>query len=334
MYYISIAIVTEDMVYGTALAKGLMAFNSHFRATLLRSTEVREKNCLKEYLLVIWDLEEDLDTADPRYIKLSDYKYGNVNEFGCMLLFQYGQISGNRIFSLPKEKSKILCFCSVEGGVGTTTITKAVAQEFARFHSKKILCLSFDEFEDTLQYVMQNDKKKTVGEYLYFLTKGSNLTSVIDCFVLSDEYGVEAFKPQQGRNELKELDESALYLLLESLTSSNRYDYIFVDLGKNTNVCALRLMELCRRIVLVTQETASDYKLKRMLDYLFFQLDDEVKEKIHKVINKYTYTSEINTEFITLDFDPESFYFEDGLKKISIEKDFGLGIKHLVNALL
>lgn len=359
MENIKLAIITGDKDYGRALSLALVDIYKNFTVTLYQSEPVHSQ--LDGFDLVLKDWAEE---EGGMYIYLVEkpslvdrdyenkifrlYKYCNVRQLAGELLFIYTALTGRKAVPIKNQDAKIVAFGSTEGGVGCTSAAIAFAQELKRFHDKKVIYLSLEELESTLEYMEPFPGGKSIGEYLYFLfdDSGRERMPFIESFLVFDYYGVDAFLPSLGRNLLKTLNEEEMQFFISAVMDTGRYDFLVIDSGcsldKNTVCC----YEMANHICLISNGQSFGKKEERFLEYMVFQKGETIIDRMAKVVNYYSEpepqtdeTSDQDEEDILrvicrLPEEDASFSIQNGIRTISPDGAYGEGIKVLVDSIL
>ncbi len=363
MENIKLAVITKDKEYGRALGFALVDVYKNFTVTLYQSEPVHSQ--LESFDLILKDYEKG--DHNRRYIYLVEkpslteknyeeqdfrlYKYSNVRQLVGELLFIYSSVTGRKAIPIKNQEMRIIAFCGVEGGAGCTTASIALAQELQRFHGKRVMYLSLEEMESTLEYMEPFPDGKSISEYLYHLfnEKEEDRLPFIESFLVCDHYGVDAFLPSPGRNALKSLNAEEIQLFIGAVMDTGRYDILILDLGCSLDKNALCCYEMANNICLIAKEEKMNYKEGRFLEYLIFLKGEELVDRMAKVINGYVEKEELpeKEEATTaeeegvlrvacrLPEDPESFLMQgNGRKSISAEGLYNQGIKLLTDSIL
>ena len=165
MENIKLAVIPEDREYGRALGLALVDVYKTFTVTLYKSVPLHTQ--LNSFDLILTD-QKDI-TAENNWIclvekpsqtdrdyenkRFSLYKYCNIRQMAADLLFIYSFLTGRKAMPIKNQQAKIVVFGTAEGGAGCTTAAIAFAQEMKRFHGKKVMYLSMEEIESTLEYM-------------------------------------------------------------------------------------------------------------------------------------------------------------------------------------
>lgn len=362
MENMKLAIITKDQEYGRALGFALINAYRNFTVTLYQSEPIH--NQLEAFDLVLTDSQMEQQgnviflVEKPSMVEWNDekrdfrlYKYGNVRRLAGDLLFIYSQFTGRKALPIKKQDMKLIAFCSVEGGIGCTAAAMALARELSRFHDQKVMYVSLEELESTLDYMEGFPEGKSISEYLYHLFSESDMSRLpfIESFLVFDDYGVEAFLPSPGRNVLKSLSPEETQRFIGAVMDTGRYDVLMLDIGSSLDKNALSCYEMANRIYMVANQAVSMSKEERFIEYLTFLKGEKLAERIVKIVNRFPKTDqEIETKekigagehqelmrvICRLPEDPASFLVQNGLKTIRSDGPYGKRIKQLADGLL
>lgn len=361
MENIKIAVITPDQDYGRALGLALVDVYKNFTVTLYQSAPVH--NELTGYDLILNDGAEgigerivglvekpsmtDQDYEQKRFLL---YKYGNVRQLAAELLFIYSLLTGRRALPIRNRDVKLVVFCAAEGGMGCTSAAIAFARELTRFHGKKVLYISLEEMESTLEYMGAFPEGKSISEYLYYLFQEKERKQIpfIESFLVFDCYGVDSFLPSPGRNALRSLDSEEMQYFISAVMDTDRYDFLVIDAGSGMDNSILSCYEMADNICMVAESEKCSYKEERFLEYLIFLKGDKILERMGKLVNRVFcgglkkeedkknegQYQEILRIICRLELDPESFSEEKGVRLIAQDGAYGRGIKKLAESVL
>lgn len=362
MENIKLAIITKDREYGRALGFALIDVYKNFTVTLYQSEPVHKR--LTAFDLVLTDIGIDKQknviflVEKPSMMEKNEeeqdfrlYKYGNVRQLAGELLFIYSYLTGRKALPIKKKDMKLIAFCAMEGGTGCTAVAIALARELSRFHDKKVMYLSLEELESTLDYMEGFSEGKSIGEYLYHLfnQEGQNGIPFIESFLIFDDHGVEAFLPSPGRNVLKSLSPQEMQIFISAVMDAGRYDVLVLDLGFCLDKNVLSCYEMANHICMVANQETSMSREERFIDYLTFLKGEKLTERIVKILNRLQDTeleTRIKEKTVTdgncelmrvicrLPEEPDSFFTQGGLKVIRSDGAYGKRIKELADFLL
>ena len=362
----------KDMEYGKALARAVSNLHNEFE---ISTQKMNDKLITKDYdLLIIGGYSEEtiLNMMDDHPVRehiviLSDirtgnlmnqaenpdhrfwyiYKYQNINSIISDINFVLGTVTGKKNHIRNSTVSDLIGFFSIGGGTGQTAIAIGTARELSRYHEKKVLYLSFEEFPATKLYIAIDSENRTITDYLYYLLERRNeaLCLNLEAFTLSDEYGVETFSPSAGRNDLNLLDLEELTYVMKIISDSCRYDYILLDLKKELSEDTMQMMNLCSRLILIQNDNPiSKHKSEMLVTYLsrislanrhddFILITNRSGEQETCEDNSKNILRK-NIKLIKIEKDENSFRFINNRMNLDIGHTFGLGIKKIAEEIL
>jgi len=170
------------------------------------------------------------------------------------------------------------------------------------------------------------------------LFKDETKTPDQESFMIWDSYGINAFKPDKGKNRLKELNKDQLAAFFNAVTAEGRYDYVLADLGDHFSDESLWMIRQCDKIVsIVSEPQRQSERQERFTAYLRFALGNRVESDLICVHNMNRTKEDATFSFaedICIDYDPDSIAADGDIYSISIDQDFGIGIKALSQKLI
>ncbi len=266
------------------------------------------------------------------------YKYGGLDRICSELQFFYAEISGKRRTCLPGNKTQIVGFVSGAGGVGTSSLAISAARELTSLDKRDALYLSFEEAESTPVYIPMDEGRAGISEYLYYLfaREKEATASFVDGFIISDMYGLCAFRPAKGPGELSGLPDELQDKFFDSLYESGRFRHIFIDFPARMPGGIEHLMKYCHKIFLIDDgQPLSLWKNHRFIESISTEVFEEIEEHIIPVTNKWSpRDGEVwEDSRIFVEYDEESFVKSDFQIEISLQRRFGLGVKKIADEL-
>ncbi|MGI6732981.1 MAG: hypothetical protein ACOX4J_02225 [Anaerovoracaceae bacterium] len=379
MNQIRLLILHTDTEYASALARALALKDVIYAITLAPEEErcytgVMEEaanNVDKKYDLILideeWKKRADLDNAENRerliglsetpfpeeekgYIFSEDekrcskgyvYKYGGLERISSELQIIYSEVTGKGRIFLHNNQTKLIGFSSGAGGVGTSCIAIATGRELASIDKRDALYLSFEESESTSIYFPTDQGRASISEYLYYLfSEGrEESASFVDSFLISDMYGLCAFRPAKTINELTQLSSQQLMRFLDSICATGRFRYILADFPARISDCTLHLLKSCHNIFLIDDGSPlSLWKNKKFIENITEEVYEEIQDQIKWVTNKWIPEAQEKQEEevfhirrLFVEYDKESFISEGFYTDISLQRCFGLGVKKIAD---
>jgi len=255
------------------------------------------------------------------------YKYSAVNEIMSDLSYLLGLVSGKKGFLRNGTAPAMVGFYSIGGGAGKSAVAIGTSRELSRHYDKKVLFLSFEEIPAIELYFDHNPESRNIGDFLYYLFEKENesLSRRPECFTSSDDYGVEAFYPSKGRNDLNYLSRDELMSFLKAISDSGRYDYITMEMKSDLADETMFLLAQCGKVVLIrNDDPVSELKNRKFLAYMEKLDTFNLKDKFLLAVNR--------TGFRETGWSDGADLYDKDLKRIEIEKDeqsFRFALNHL-----
>ena len=365
MNQIRLLILHTDVEYASALARALALRDRIYTITLasehkLSLAGVLEEAVKKEYDLILTDEEwkkcADRDNAENRekLMGLSEtplpgyiYKYGGLERISSELQIAFSEVTGRKRFFLHNKETKLIGFTSGAGGVGTSCIAIATGRELASLDKRDVLYLSFEETESTSIYFPLDQGRASISEYLYYLFSGGKevTASFIDSFLISDMYGLCAFRPAKAINELTQLSCQQLIQFLDSICATGRFRYILVDFPARQSDCIMYLLKSCHNIFFIDDGSPiSLWKNRKFTKNMAAEEYEEIVDQIKWVTNKWLPKPETEKEEeeeneeevfdanrIFVEYDKESFVTDGLYIDISFQRCFGVGVRKIAD---
>lgn len=315
MENITVGIVSGNRDYGKALGLSLMSVCDEFIIHYYDARRfISEWNAYKgeglytgRFDLILWDGPEMKDSYTGNIVYLAEkaslvrrdfaakkfslYKYSGGAAMAAALFEIYTCLTGRGTVFIRKDSVRLFAFGAWDGGVGSTTVTLAVAQELRRFHGSRVLVLSLEAVESTARYFQIAPEMKRIGEYLYRVLPEESLTGektmpFLDSYIVRDLYGVEAFAPSGSSNPLPALGVDEIQKFLASLIDNSRYDAILIDMGTCLTKAAVAVMEMADRTCFITGEEAVTHREEMYLSHVVLCADEGVLGKAVRLTNR------------------------------------------------
>lgn len=370
MENISLAIVTNDKMYGKALGIALLNVCGTFLIKVFSWDEfVRERGRYynqeptgvfsSSFDMILWDGQEAeaayggkviLLTDDPaRAVKnyndkrFSLYKYSAAQTMVSSLFDIYSFLTGRRAANIKKDKVRMITFGACSGGVGCTSLAMAVGQELCRFQGRHVLYVSFEEVESTGDYINSSGGIKGAGVYLYHLFRSREGYPFLESYTVHDDFGLEAFSPTSGRNPLRNLNREEFGIFAASLIDSGRYDVIIMDIGNCLSEAGIACMEMTEKLCFVSLHGECSKREIQYLQHIICCCGEEVIDRMVKAENKVNHSSK--PQIISADGEGmiettvkisrfKEMILADNVKRIILEEKFGENIKELTEKLM
>ena len=230
------AYTSRQFVLDWADFKGPGAFYDCFDLILWAGDEICDS--YGDNIIYLTDRESlaEMDYAGSRF---SLYRYSPSAVIVAELFDIYAHLTGRQFPLLRREDVKVFAFASYCGGSGCTTLTRAFAQEMARFRGRRALCISLETVESAVDFAPVPEGIRSEGEFLYRLL-GKSTRPFLETYMVKDDFGVCSFAPPKGRNPLGDLSKEDMGTLLAALMDSDRFDVIAADLSTCLSEAAVR----------------------------------------------------------------------------------------------
>lgn len=322
MENIRIALVTGEREYGRALSMALMHVCRDFVIKIYDSRQFiketagslskeTQRSFCGKFDIVLWDGEEVRRSYGGNVIYLADkasltirdytqkrfclYKYSTARAMVASIFEIYSFLTGRKAWASNHNGVRLFAFASWAGGTGCSTVTMGVAQELCRFHRMRIMYLSFEDVESTLDFMDGAENVRDAGEYLYRLFRGreqilpeteEKQSPFLDGYVIQDPFGLEAFMPTKGQNPLRGITGSELQVFVDSIMSSGRYDIILMDMGSCLNEAAITALQMAEKVCIVCTSEGENHREEAYCRQLIYRCSEKALEKCFKLINK------------------------------------------------
>ena len=351
----------DDLAPSSGMAPG---------AGLKPGSDLAPNSELPGFDLVLWDGTPRI--SGPEIVRLVDkpslacrgvrsdgyriYKYSPAGRIVSEIFDIYGKVTGRQPVNVSPAGVHVYAFCAAAGGTGCSTVAMAVCQEMKRFHGSRVVYISLEELESTGGFMRSAAGAENMTHYLYDLFKdrrpGSCMVAeekapyrpFMESFMISDDFGVEAFRPTKGRNPLIDLSSEEICVFVESVMSCGKYDALVIDAGTGLSPAAVTCLEMAERVCLVSAEDADLLRETSYLQYLMAICGEDIIRKMIKIENmvrsrKYhdffagdlgeSGGGIIDTDMI---IERDNIYTEEGsMKKVLLEGNFGNQISKLAN---
>lgn len=370
MRTINICLMTKDPEYDKALSRSLQQYCKFFAIRLARpwqDSQTEHRECQgfpkkektyeinEEEILLTDDMNETTNrtvylTDDPALARIDEnqsqhilYKYQHISHLSNGLRQAYSFYSKSEMLSDETAQSSIISVCSSSGGAGCTVVALGVCQELARYHGRKVLYISMEEFESTALYFSEaKQRTNNLTRYLYSILYSQDAGNrSVEGYMLKDEYGVSVFYPAKGRNPLRELSGNEFVKFINQIMKEKLFDDLIVDCGSGLDESIVSAFQLSKIICHVTGRLPDLNRKETYLQTVANRCSSNDWTKILEITNLHV---ELNSEEfekigqddknqLFIEEDLSSFESVNGRRIISIDKAFGQGIRELVEHL-
>lgn len=355
MKTIRICLMTKDPEYGTALSRSLQLQCKFFSIQMEEKRQENQGNELEkdEYDIFLTDdmnlsakktvyLSEDPASAwiEPQSESFVIYKYQHVGNISTVLRLAHSVYSQTEMLSDETEQVNIISISASSGGVGCTSVALGICQELTRFHGKKVLYVSLEEFESTAIYFPSSNVESTnISRFLYSILNDKNAARwVADGYMQKEQYGISAFHPAKGRNPLRELSGCEFVKFINHVTKDKVYTDIVLDCGNGLDGSIVSAFELSNWVFHISGKNPDSSRKEaylRTVAHRAGRIDSFRTSDVHNFyeeaeLDGLEMNKEMENEQLVIEEDPTSFMEINGHRIISLDKTFGQGIRQIV----
>ncbi|WP_130863823.1 P-loop NTPase family protein [Bacilliculturomica massiliensis] len=290
MSKLRVGVFDQDVEYGAALTRQLALKNADFQVALYEpgSHPAGPPDAKEIDVLILGEIEGGVRSGAAardfsergRCIVLTGretelpqmpahFRYGRVSELASLIRSVCGKRKGDREGILlfgPDTGVRMTGFLSGSGGTGKTVSAIAYARVLSREYGKRVLFLSFEEWDSSAFYAGgKRSEEHRLEEFLYYLFSrregmdmprpdvGHYAPPGPETYLYEDPWGVCGFFPSSGLNDLAALSEKELVILFQELICGGRFDRVVLDLPSAvTGEEAVFLIRSCVSLVLVS----------------------------------------------------------------------------------
>ena len=344
MKTINLCLLINEPEYSTALSISLLTNYKYF--------SIETDNNLPFDILLTDDMKLTEEravflTEDPTNERVDEegkifvlYKYQHIGRISNILRLAYSVFANDEIMTEEIEKTNIVSICSSDGGVGCTSVALGISQELARFHGKQVLYLNLEEFESTAFYFPDaNGGSNNISRFIYTLLysqNGENRSPI--GYLVKDGYGISTFRPAKGRNPLRDLNDNEFVKFMKQILKENVYTDLIVDCGNGVDESIISALSLSGHVFYVMGKSTNSDRMKAYLRTVSNRgeaLDKSIWSHVYNFYWEQEKPENINqNDYETVIYkirDAESsFERMNGQINISIDKDFGQGVRQIV----
>lgn len=251
--------------------------------------------------------------------------------------------------SLLSQRSTyfVISVTSSCGGAGKTSLSLTMARMFQQKRNKRTLVVSVSLLYDLQKYFFSgsDSRKKTLNEYIYHLFAGDRPELSMDSYLLKDKLGVSTFYTSGGISELCSLNIEEMEIFIDSLSRSEVFDVIILDLDNSNNAVTGLIAEKSDVMIILTLPEQGETQAAREWsanilrnssaepDIMRFVINMEgrVKEELKYFDDLGSVQEEVREEIVLrIPYDPQSFYSSEGVRQISTTGAFAASADVLV----
>lgn len=359
MEKIRVAIIDQDCLYAEALGAYLSLESEEFEIRVADKS-IFEEEKHEEFHLALVD-ERLLDkikidnieakwlillTEDPIYenqgtkssMSNKIFKYLPGPEIAREIRFIYALLSGKGSLLCRDKRTVMIGLISGASGTGKTVISIALARDLSKRNEKKVLYICMDNFDSTGVYFREaHGVNRTISDFLYFIFKGPGKNPVVppESFMFKDAYGLYAFYPGAGMNEISTLNIKELEFFIQYIYENGNFDYVVIDFKDDLSLGSQYLLQLCKEIfVIYGKGITAQAKTIAFTKYFEYLLRSLEIIKYKKIYNFSSAIPEEKEEGFFIEVDNNSFYESDNILEISIAGAFGSGVRTIKEYIL
>jgi MinD-like ATPase involved in chromosome partitioning or flagellar assembly len=347
MKTINVYLDTNDSDYNLALAKSLLQHSKCF--TIQADSPQMEQEEWDIYLtdnmnasaerIVYLTEEPSLATVNEETSCYILHKYQHIGYISNILRLAHSDYSKSEMLSDETENANIICICATSGGTGCTSVSLGLCQELTRFHGKKVLYISLEEFESTLTHFPDaHHEANNITKLVYsILNLNGGCNSTPAAYISKNDFGVSAFHPARGRNPLRDLTGNEFIKFINHITKEKLFTDLVLDCGNGLDSSILSAFQLSAGIYHVTGKNPDHNRKSTYLRTVANRLTTKNATGIMDVHNFYVENEvedgspliDDRKHKLTIEQDYSSFDIINECYVISLDKMFGQGIRNL-----
>ena len=311
MESLNIAVVSPDEAYNKVFCMSLLDACRQISVTayttkefVLQWADCDDGTYDEHYDLILWAGSEVSDSYGGCVVYLTDrasqvnidhgnsryalYKYSRADAIAAAVYDIYAHLTGRQALLVKRNNVRLIAFASYCGGIGCTTICRAVSQELARFRGRRVMYISLEDVASASDFLPLQESYasgiiKTEGEYLYRLL-GKNTVPFLEPYLMKDPFGVCSFAPTAGKNPMRELSDEEMQRLLASLMDSGTFDVVAVDLSTSLGEGAMTVCRAADRICLIAKAEEPRMRENHYLRQLESNCGDDIANRIVRTV--------------------------------------------------
>lgn len=239
-----------------------------------------DTNLLKHNIENIFVMtEQDGDSYTAQLSANLMYKYTNIKEI-------FNKIVGISADSLKLEKieqeSKLVMFYSANGGTGKTSIALAISEALSKNY-KKVLYINASYLQSFASHFKEMTPILSRELYTNFPLDSQDLYSELKAQIKKEQFSY--LPPFKAAIISLDIDFSVYAKLAESAKKSDEYDYIILDVDSGFDDEKAKLMELCDKVIIVSEQSAASVYATNLLVSNISKVNTD---KFSFICNKYS----------------------------------------------
>lgn len=275
MENIKILLITNDFEYGDTFIEAINRNSKFIIFELIKGeNDFINNESVDRADIVIVDIECEYNGKCIRLVEkcedsgeLSIFRYGQVEYIVDSIIEGYALLCGKKLMRFGKESSELIAITSFNGGVGCSTIVKALGQYYAIEKSEKVLIFSMKVIDD---FSLPSDsllgKNKLAMLIYYIINNREAEASALGKYIIKTEESYYVFVSESFPNTLNGIENTDFQKFITFLIGINFFDKIIVDIGQNICENAFSILDLAKVIGLVNRdESANSCAFNKMI---------------------------------------------------------------------
>lgn len=346
MAIITVGILSEDMNYGKALAKGLSREASPMEFFVMDKNSWDSQSGLD----IASDLDmvlTDMDICGENIIRLMDtpqceniygespfavFRYKKSRSLINDLLFVYFKLTGKRVECKNDEGARIIAFGGMSGGAGTTSTAIATAIMMHRLYGKRSIYLNVSPLDDSMKYLGANQATDIV-KLLYYLESDpeGDMNIPVESFINEYCEGLDYLSSSLFGITLNSASQDTLMRLLGKIQDLGKYECVIVDMGTSLTKFNSPISTIFDKVILTERvdKAAAPWFTENISPRATHIYGEENLFHINTFFGPIDYDRDYQSQFL-LEYDEGVFVERDGLIAINLSGGFGTQIKELV----
>lgn len=199
-----------------------------------------------------------------------------------------GSISGLRFDS---DSTTIISFCSVSGGVGSSSMASACAIHFAT-QGKKVLYLNLEKY-GSADLFFTGEGQFDMSDIIYALkSKKTNLSMKLESCAKQDSTGVYFYSQSKIALDMLELSTDDVLRMLSEIKISGSYDYIILDMDFTMDRKEIEVFKQAHAVIWVGDgseiSNAKIFRAYTALTTIEQNSDTPIHNRISLIYNKFS----------------------------------------------
>ena len=246
-------------------------------------------------VLILSESADESEGSETGISKISKYKKPEL--IFKSVLASYAETGNHPVKGRKKNLqnsngAKVIMSTSFSGGTGASVFAVACAKRLAA-KGLRVLYLSFSELGESSVFFDESASAGSFDDVIFAIkSKNIDLNLKMEAVVSTDHSGVFFFAPSKNALDMLEISASEKKVILESLISSDTYDYIILDEEFRLSKEFISLMAMANRIIVVSNgEKSANSKFvraKKALELLEKSMDIQVTDDMCILYNRFS----------------------------------------------